>query len=160
MYIPSVQRYFSAQAIIDQFEMAKDEIKDDISAAHAWYPIIQSIGPALIEEAYNALEYGENMVCSWMRKYMLAGKERSGARARRAARHFNQARVHKSHARRIDRDEAQKYDVTIDKLETSQDLQDAVLSTYHVCTIIFEKGPTTKLITSHRGRSWVKGWQA
>ncbi len=41
-------RFVSARAVVDQFDAAKKEIKGDLTAAHAWAPILQSMGPALL----------------------------------------------------------------------------------------------------------------
>lgn len=46
--------------------------------------------------------------------------------------------------------------ISIEDLEDNQNLQDAVLTAYHVATIIFETGPATKLIFANHNRSWVK----
>lgn len=151
--------YVSAQAILDQFELAKEEILSDIRLGHAWAPILQSIGPALIQEAKNALKYAENLVAGWLRTYMLGAKPRPGVAARAAARHFNKARLHMSHGRRIDRDEARGVGIVIEDLEADQNLQDDVLTAYHLFTIAFEQSPATKMIHGHTGRMWVKNWQ-
>lgn len=63
-----------------------------------------------------------------------------------------------SHGRRIDRDEARKHNVEIEDLEDSQDLQESVLTTYHLMTIAFEKSPATKIIESNHNRRWIKNW--
>lgn len=156
MFIPGTGRYLSAQAIVDQFDQAKEEIGQDTKLAHAWLPILQSIGPGLLVEARNALAYGEEMVCRALRTYMLRGQPHAGRQASRIARHFNKARVHRSHGRRIDRDEARTHHVKVEDLEASQDLQDAVLTAYHLMTIAFEKSQATKMIISNHDRWWVK----
>ena len=56
------QRAQSARAVVDQFEEAKKEILQNAAAAGVWLPILQTIGPALLQEARNALEYGESTV--------------------------------------------------------------------------------------------------
>jgi hypothetical protein len=84
---------------------------------------------------------------------MFAGDQ---AKARAVAAHFNDASVHKSHGRRIDRDEARAQGLVIEDLEADQTLQEHVLTAYHVMTIAFEKSPSNKLITSQTGRSWIK----
>ena len=71
---------------------------------------------------------------------------------RRVARYFNNARRHKSHGRRIDRDEARNVGLDIEDLESNQNLQEAVLTAYHVATITFEKGAATKFLISSAGK--------
>jgi hypothetical protein len=114
------------------------------------------MGPALLQEAKYALAYGEKMVAKWLQVGMFKKKKDATKKAAEAARHFNDASAHKSHGRRIDRDEARKQHLVIEDLETNQDLQDAVLTAYHLITITFEKTPIAKLLVSHAGRYWVK----
>lgn len=147
--------FVSARAIVEQFERAKTEILDDLSLAHVWAPILQSVGPALLQEAQNALEYGESMVERWLATRMLKGTPHL---AKSTAKHFNDATKHKSHGRRIDRDEARANAVLVDDLEQSQALQEATLTAYHIATIFFEKSPATKMLVSNAGRVWVKNF--
>jgi membrane-bound ClpP family serine protease len=152
------QTALSARAIVDQFEQAKDDIRKDLTLAHVWAPILQSIGPALLQEARNALEYGERMVASWLERYMFAAKADAKKLATKAAAHFNDAKTHKSHGRRIDRDEARAQSIVVEDLEANQDLQEQVLTAYHLTTIVFEKGPSAKTLHSDANRMYVKNW--
>jgi hypothetical protein len=148
--------YVSARAIVEQFERAKSEILSDLTLAHVWAPILQSVGPALLQEAQNALEYGETMVAKWLAGRMFRGSTDAVQLAKATAAHFNDASKHKSHGRRIDREEARRNNVAIDDLEDSQELQEAVLTAYHIATILFEKGPATKFLVSDANRTWFK----
>lgn len=154
----SGQRSLSAGGVVEQFERAKKDILDNAATAHVWYPILQSIGPALLQEAQNALDYGERMVAAWLEKYMFAGQADAKTRAAEIAKHFNAAHTHKSHGRRIDRMEARGAGVMVEDLEDSQDLQESVLTAYHLSTLAFERGPTTKLFHSSAGKVYVKGY--
>jgi len=146
----------SARAVVDQFAMAKAEVIADLKLAHVWAPVLQSIGPALLQESQNALDYGESMVAKWLEQYMFAGRADAKDLAKNAARHFNDASAHKSHGRRIDRDECRQFQLSVEDLEANQGLQEAVLSAYHLMTILFEKGPATKLLFTDTGSSWAK----
>jgi len=156
--MPVFGQFVSARAIVDQFERAKSEILQNVTTAHAWAPILQSIGPALLQEAQNALEYGESMVARWLERRMFRGLPDARDRAKATASHFNDASKHKSHGRRIDRDEARGCNVVIEDLEANQALQEAVLTAYHITTILFEKSPGAKLLVSDAGRVWVKNF--
>jgi hypothetical protein len=151
-------RSVSARAIVDQFDAAKADILGNLALAHVWAPILPSLGPALLQEAKNALEYGESMVGGWLAKYMFADRPDREAEGCRVAKHFNDATIHKSHGRRIDRDEAKEQGVVIEDLEDDQDLQDATLTAYHLATISIEHSFVTKLIASDTDRSWLKQW--
>ena len=160
LMIPTSGRPFSAQAIIEQFEAAKNDISQDISLAHAWAPILQSLGPALLKEAQNARDYGEKMVARWLAKYMFSGHEDPDGRAEATAKYFSDAAEHMSHGRRIDRDEARAQNVVVHDLEDDQPLQEATLTAYHVATLLFEQGPATKFVFGNNGRAVVKNWQS
>jgi hypothetical protein len=90
---------------------------------------------------------------------MFDGDPRAKAKAKKAARHFNDAAGHKSHGRRVGRDEARLVGLNIKDLEDDQDLQDEVLTVYHLMTIAFEMTPAVKMIASNHGRRWVKTLQ-
>lgn len=151
-------RSVSARAIVDQFEKAKQDVIGNVSAAHAWAPILASLGPALLREAENNLDYSEKMVAKWLAKYMFAGDGDAEEKGARVAAYFNDNGIHKSHGRRIGREEAAGQGVVIEELEASQDLQESVLTVYHLMTIFFEKTIITKLIWSDLGQNWMKNW--
>jgi len=154
--MPAAGRYVSAQSIVDQFGQARSEILADKNSAHVWAPILQSVGPALLQEASNALAYSETMVARWLEQRMFHGSANPKARADATAKFFRDASVHKSHGRRIDRYEAKQNDVTVDDLEDSQELQEAVLTSYHMATLFFERSSTVKIIEGSHDKRWVK----
>lgn len=151
-------RYVSARAVVDQFGKARQEILADRDMALVWAPVLQGIGPALLQEAFNALDYSERMVGQWLEKHMLAGQPDATAEGKRIAGYFNDASNHKSHGRRIDRDEARRQGVCIEDLEDNQRLQEEVLTAYHLATILFEKSPAVKFLASHTNRHWIKNF--
>ncbi|MYI55591.1 MAG: serine protease [Acidimicrobiia bacterium] len=159
----------SAQAVVDQFEQAKKEILSDQALTHVWAPILPSLGPSLLQEAGNALAYGERMVSQWLDNWMLASStsvEVNGGQGafdgepkslgEIVAEHFSDTRRHGSHGRRIDRDEARSYGLVVDELEQSQELQDAVLRAYHLMTVMFERSSVIKIIRNSTDGSWIK----
>lgn len=156
--MPVFGQFVSARAIVDQFDRAKAEILQNVTSAHAWAPILQSIGPALLQEAQNALAYGETMVARWLQDWMFRGHHDAQQMGQATAAHFNDASKHKSHGRRIDREEARAYSVVVEDLETDQDLQEAVLTAYHIATILFEKSPAAKFLLSGADRIWLKNF--
>lgn len=151
-------RQVSARAVVEQFERTKADILANPLTAHAWAPAVQTIGPSLLQEAQNALDYGESMVAGWLAQYMFSGQTDAGDKGKAVARHFNDASTHKSHGRRIDREEARNVGVVVEDLENDQQLQEAVLTAYHLGTIIFEQSPIAKILASDTNRQWVKSW--
>lgn len=151
-------RSVSAQAIVDQFTKGKAEIIANPVVAHAWAPVLQSLGPALLVEAQNALDYSETMVARWLEQYMFKGRGDAAQKAKEVAHHFSDAGTHKSHGRRINMAEAAGQELVVEALESSQDLQEQVLTAYHLMTLTFEKSIAAKVMFSHSGRSWVKNY--
>ncbi len=154
--MPIGGRTVSARAIVDQFERAKTDILSNIQLAHVWAPVLSSVGPALLQEAQNALDYGERMVGEWLSKRMFNGKTDPVAAGKATAAYFNDASIHKSHGRRINRGEARSQNVVVDDLESDNDLQDYVLTAYHLVTIGIQKSPAKKVLISNQNRMWVK----
>lgn len=156
--MPVSGRFVSAQSVLEQFDQARAEILQNPITAHVWAPALQSVGPALLQEARNALAYGETMVAEWLEQRMFAKTDNPSGIARDTAKFFRDASIHKSHGRRIDRDEARSHNVVIDDLESEQKLQEEVLTAYHLSTLVFEKTPATKVLVSSTDRRWIKNW--
>jgi hypothetical protein len=146
----------SAQAVLDQFSEAKQNISEDQRLAHLWAPVLQKLGPSLLQEARYAVEYGQKVVAAWLNSYMFRGVADGTTKAQAVANHFGDASKHLSHGRRIGRDEVRGQGVNVFDLEDDQALQEAVLTAYHATTIMFERGPITKIVLAHNGKAWVK----
>ena len=148
-------RPYSAHSIVGQFAEAQRDIIRNPILAHAWAPVLRSFGPALLQEARNSIAYGQNIVQDWLQRYMFSDCPDSAKRAEEVAGYFS-GDEHKSHGRRIGRDEARSQGLEVIDLEEDQDFQDEVLTLYHLSTIAFEMGPALKSIMSSNGRLWVK----
>ena len=151
-------RPFSAHSIVEQFEEAKAEISGNPTLAHAWAPVLRSFGPALLQEARKSISYGETLVRDWLEQYMFSERDDPAAQAKEVAAHFG-GNQHGSHGRRINRDEAKQQQVEVIDLEDDQDLQEKVLTLYHLSTIAFEMGPAAKSVVSSNGKLWIKNLQ-
>lgn len=136
----------------------KKDILANVQTAHVWAPILGSVGPALLQEAQNALDYSERMVAQWLagRMFVNLPKQEATTKAEATAKFFNHASFHKSHGRRIGRDEARSQNVVVEDLELDQPLQEAVLTLYHLNTMGFEYGPATKAVVSTTANRWIK----
>lgn len=146
----------SAGAVMDTFARARNEILDNQSLAHLWHPVLQAMGPSLIQEAQNALAFGEEMVRGWLEQRMFRGNPDAPQLAAHAARHFNATEVHKNHSRRIDSSEARSLGIPVEELEADQDLQEAVLTAYHVISLNFTVSRSAKVMANNLGAVWQK----
>lgn len=150
-------RFFPARAIVEQFEKAKKECKEDPAVLPAWFPILQQYGPGLLAECEDAERLAKRLVAEWLTSYMFKGTRNPGpkARATKVAEYFADYTVHRSHSLGIDRDKARSKGVTVIDLEADQGLQDAVLSVHHA-TMHTLGGPAVKIVENHLGRAFVQ----
>ena len=148
-------RPFSAHSIVQQFEEAKKDIVGNPVLAHAYAPVLRSFGPALLQEARKSIGYGESLVQEWLQKYMLAKRDNRVELAAEVSGFFS-SHKHGSHGRRIDREAAREHHLEVVDLEDSQELQEEVLTLYHLSTIAFDMGPALKSVLSSNGRMWIK----
>lgn len=157
--LPLPGGFVSASSILDQFNTAKEEISADRNAAVAWAPILQTIGPSLLSQAKKALELGQQIAELGLARYMFHGEDDARNLAAEVAEYFNSEDVHLNHGRRIGVDECANVGLRVERLEEDQDFQDAVLTAYHLLTIVFEQSPAVKIVRNHTGRGWVKNFQ-
>lgn len=150
-------RAFSARAVVEQFERVRNDVLKDASNAQAWAPILQSMAPSLVQESHRALHYSEVMVIRWLEKHMFSDSDDPLGLAKSVAQHFNDASRHKNLGRIINRDEARAHHITVEDLESDQELQEAVLTSYRLMTISFERSLATKIWWSDAGLTWTKG---
>jgi membrane-bound ClpP family serine protease len=143
-----------ARAILRQFEQAKEQCKDP-SLLAAWMPILQQYGPALLQQCEAAEALAVRLVREWLQRYMFAGAKDAAEKANNVANYFADYELHQSHSLGIDREQARSQGVRIEDLETSQDLQDAVLSVHHA-TMHTLQGPAVKIVENHLGRAFIK----
>ena len=157
----------SARAIQEGFSKAKEDIENDVKLAHLWAPILQNMGPSLVLEANKALSYSKELVANWLNVRMLKNISNEDERKQKAdniAAYFNaeetsgHGQVH-VHGQRIGAAKLQELGLKLELLEDNQDLQNDVLTAYHLMTLIFEMTSSLKFIASDRGKMWVKQQQ-
>lgn len=66
---PLGQRMVPVQAILDQFDRAKEECKDP-ALLGAWLPMLNQYGPDLLVQCKNAGEMAKELVRGWLEAYM------------------------------------------------------------------------------------------
>jgi hypothetical protein len=144
-----------AQAILDQFEMAKDDCKDS-SLLGAWMPILPQYGPSLLIQCHNALELAEELASEWLARWMFRATPGGTNVAKGIARKLADQTRYKSHGRPIHRDVARKIGQKVLDLEVDQAVQDLVLSVFHASTHTFASTNAVKIIENQHGRAFVK----
>lgn len=148
-----------AQAILDQFELAKIQCKDP-NLLPAWIPMLKLYGPAILVQCNNAISLSQELVKQWLRNYMFAKRKYPARDARWVAKALADHRRFKSHGRHLGRDTARnlKGSVGLDitDIELDPKFQDLVLSVYHATMLAFSGTPTAKIIENQDGRAFIK----
>jgi hypothetical protein len=148
-------RMIPAQAIEDQFEMAKEQCKDAGNLA-SWYPILPMYGPALLKECEIAKKLSKKLVKEWLVKYMFASDSNRTAKAERIASFLLSHKTHLSHGRHIDRETARSKGLKIIDLEADPKFQDLVLSVFHATSLTFQNTGAVKIIENQIGKAYIK----
>ena len=155
-FMLSGNRNISAHSIVSQFETAKKDFEKNPHNMQIWIPILSSLGLGLLEEAKKSLHYSERVVTEWLKEYMLKEHKNN---AEKVAKFFMDVKRHLNHGRPIGfsqvKNELTQYKFKVESLESNHDLQEAVLTTYHLVTLLFENTSVVKIITT-ANRMWAK----
>jgi ATP-dependent protease ClpP protease subunit len=143
----------ACQAVLNEFEQAKADIKQNPQAAALWQVIISKYHPTLLGACKQAIEWSEKMVFQWLEGNMCNGDEH---RVKQIVSTFANHTVQKSHARHISKKECQDVGLNITDLEANQDLQDAVLTTHHAFMHTFSSTHCVKIIENHVGIAYIE----
>jgi hypothetical protein len=148
-------RFVAAQAIIQQFEMAKAGAADP-AAVRAWIPMLSQYGPDLLATCTNASELSKSLVTEWLTEYMFNGDPSGVTKAAEIGGWLADHSHFKTHGRPISRKEARQRGLAILDLESDQALQDAVLSLHHATAHTFTSTGAVKIIENHLGKAYLQ----
>ncbi len=144
-----------AQAILDQFDKAKEECQDP-KLLGRWLPILSQYGPALLVQCENAIDLSETLLKQWLEQYMFFGEQKASKKAQKIAQYLSDHKRFKSHARHIPREKAKELGLKIEDLEKDQTIQDLILSVFHATTHTFNATSAVKIIENHNGKAFIK----
>jgi hypothetical protein len=145
-----------AQAILEQFNRAKKECKEDLKNLGVWMPMLEQYGPALLKQCENASELSTALVAKWLATYMFKGIKDGKNKAKEIAAKLSAHSQHKSHGRHIGLKETLKLGLNVMKLEDDPVLQDLVLSVFHSTTQTFDATPAVKIVENHLYSAFIK----
>jgi hypothetical protein len=152
---PEGPRSAPAQAILDQFELAKRECQNPANLS-AWLPILRTYAPGLLVQCQDQRTLAERMVAEWLANYMFKGLDNRVEKAASIASWFADYNHFQSHGRPVGYDQLKSLDLNVRLLEEDQALQDAVLSVHHTVMHTFANTAATKVIENHLGNAFVK----
>ena len=152
--------YASAQAILDDFEMARQEFSK-AGSNNAWNPIISQMHPGLVSYCRASQSRAKEMVAEWMEKYMFKERENAKQIALAIADHLADYKTLGSHGRPIDIEAAREIGISVkalgdDELVGGRTLHDWVLAVFHATALTLDGTGALKLIENHRGIAWAR----
>lgn len=143
-----------AHGIIEEFQQAQLEIKQDPNRTMVWQPIIAKYHPTLIGECTKAIKFSEQLVREWLIKGMLRNESDPDSKANHIVAQLGDHSVTLLHERHLSADECRTIGMAIERLEDDQPLQDAVLSVHHACMHTISSTGTVKIIENHLGQAF------
>jgi len=145
-----------ADVVVTEFLRAYEEIKEDISKAHVWGPILGRYTPTFLSQCEYAVEWSKLFVRDALVGNMLAGQENAVERADQIVASLSNAAVNKAHNKHIHIDQIRDLGITVEVLEDDQNLQDAVLSVHHAFSHTMSSSTALKIVESHEGKAAVR----
>lgn len=142
-----------AHAILEEFEQAVEETKDDPSRIPLWQVMLSKYSPALIGECQKAIDWSEEMVRKWLAEGMLKDEPK---KIDDAITELISHAITKSHARHLSAKKCTEIGLKIEMMEDNQELQDAILAVHHMAMLTFAQTPTAKIIENNLGKSYIK----
>ena len=152
---PEGPRSSPAQAILNQFNLAKQECRTPENLA-AWVPILRTYAPGLLTQCLDSQRLASEMVAGWLKRFMFANDTDAEQKTQTIAEWFADYESFHSHGRRVGRNQAREVGLKVNVLEGDDGLQDAVLSVHHAAMHTFSRTPATKIIENHHGRAYVR----
>ena len=155
---PDGPRSAPAQAILNQFELAKQECGNDQRALAAWLPILRSYGPGLLDVCRGSQEGAQKMVSASLQAHMLKNlpDHERVKKADEIAAWFNDHNEHLSHGRSLRYTDIRAKGVNAHLLEDDTgELQDKVLTAWHGILLTLSQVPVHKLVENNLGKAFV-----
>jgi ATP-dependent protease ClpP protease subunit len=143
----------ACQAVLDEFEKAKDDIRRNPQAAPLWQVIISKYHPTFLGECQNSIEWSEKLAFDWLKRNMCNGDE---SRTKKILKEFSDHKTNKSHARHISKEKCKEIGVSIVDMEIDNELQDLILTVHHSFMHTFAHSTATKIVENHLGIAYVE----
>ena len=143
----------ACQAVLDEFQQAKDDIRSNPHSAPLWQVIISKYHPTFLGECQNSIDWSEKLAYDWLKRNMCNGDE---ARIKKILKEFGDHKSNKSHAHHISKDVCKQAGVSIIDMEDDNELQDLILTVHHSFMHTFSHSSATKIVENHLGVAYVE----
>ncbi|MBU2578489.1 hypothetical protein KKA69_06755 [Patescibacteria group bacterium] len=145
-----------AQAIIKQFDKAKETLADNPKQITAWLPILQPLGPSLLTECDAANKLSYKLVKDWLKMYMFRARTNAEELADRVAVYLGNSTEHLSHGRRIGIEQLVELEVNVTDLRQTPILREAIWNLYQAVTCTLQDTNAFKIIESGHDSAYIR----
>lgn len=145
-----------AQAILDQFEKAKNSLTGHADQLPAWLPILQSYAPSLLISCEDADKLSKSLVISWLEKYMFSDRDDHHEIAEKIALYLGDAKTHLSHGRRIDKNQLLEIGMNVFDLTKNKPLQESIWDLFLAIKCTFDVTNAFKIIENGHGKAFIR----
>ncbi len=145
-----------AQAIVDQFDLARKSISENPSNLPVWLPILQTLSPSLLMECENADRLSRELVKSWLEKYMFRNDENRTEKATAISAYLAKSQAHLSHGRRIGIEQLDTFGFNILDTRTVPELRSAIWDLYLSIMLTFDNSSAFKITENGHGRALIR----
>jgi len=152
--IPTETGHFTApaQSILDEFELAKEEIKKDPQTAPIWVRRLDKYPIGFLKVCENTINLSQEIVENWLKTWMFKDDLEKDDKAKEIAEWLSKTNLHKTHSRPINMKEAKNKGLIIEALEDDNKLQDKVLSVFHAAMATHLFSNCVKFIENQNGQ--------
>ncbi|RLE08530.1 serine protease [Candidatus Aerophobetes bacterium] len=150
---PTATGHFTApsQSILDEFELAKQEIKNDPATAPIWVRRLDKYPIGFLKICENTIELSREVVGRWLKTWMFKNDSDKEKKAEQIANWLSDTNLHKTHSRPIDIKMAKAQGLIVEALEDDGELQDKVLSVFHAAMVTHLVSNCVKFIENQNG---------
>jgi len=148
-----------AHGIVEEFQRAYNEIKEDNTKMAVWQPILNKYNPTLLGECEKAIEWSEEMVKDWLRDNMLSEDPDAESKIESVIQELGDHAVNKSHSRHLSMGKCKEIGLNITDLESDEYFQDLVLSVHHSCIHTLSATNAYKIIENQKGIAFIQSQQ-
>lgn len=141
----------AAQAVLDEFDMAREQVREDPSSIPLWQAIIGKYHPTFLLECQRSIEWSQELVRSWLCKNMFAQKNDPLNLAENVVKVLGDHAGTKTHSRHLSMAVCREIGLEIQEIEEDNELQDLILTVHHAYTHTFSQTRTVKIIENHNG---------
>ena len=140
-----------ARLVLSEFDEALEKVKQDPASINVWRPILEQIPPTYLSACEHAIDWSIEIATRTLADGMFKDRADALDFSKEIAEGLADFSKSKSHSRHFHREDCEELGLKITSLESSQEMQDAVLSVHHACMISLMDTPAAKLIENDRG---------